>query len=224
MTMPCTRPRPACLDYNGVREISSPRARADASVTQLLQAMREGDGDALQALVPLLYEELRAIARQQRRAWRGDLTLDTTALVHEAYLKLVDQKRLAAESRAHFLALAAKAMRHILCNYSMGKRRLKRGGGVEHITFEEAADLVDRMRLSDDDVELLNALQDALVRLEAMDKRQADIVECRFFGGMSIEDTAIALDTSPATVKRQWTLARAWLYREMKRRLHVTPA
>jgi len=183
--------------------------------------MREGDGAALHALVPLVYDELRAIARQQRRAWQRDLTLDTTALVHEAYLKLVDQKRIAAESRAHFLALAAKAMRHILCNYSTGKRRLKRGGGVEHVTFEEAADLVDRLRLSDDDVELLNALQDALVRLEAIDKRQVAVVECRFFGGMSIEDTAVALNTSSATVKRQWTLARAWLYREMKRRLEL---
>jgi len=186
--------------------------------------MREGDAAALQALFPLVYDELRSIARKQRRAWHGNLTLDTTALVHEAYLKLVDQKRIVAENRAHFLALAARAMRHILCNYSTGKRRLKRGGGVEHVPFEDAADLVDRMRLSDDDVELLAALQEALVRLEAIDKRQADVVECRFFGGMSIEDTAIALDTSPATVKRQWTLARAWLYREMKRRLDVPRA
>lgn len=220
-SMPMPRPRPAYLDYSGAGEISSPRARSDVSITELLHAMRGGDDAALAALFPLVYDELRSVARQQRRAWRGDMTLDTTALVHETYLKLVDQKRIAAENRAHFLALAAKAMRHILCNYSASRRRLKRGGGAEHVTFDEAADVVDRMQLSDDDVDLLNALQESLDTLASIDKRQAEVVECRFFGGMSIDDTAIAFGTSPATVKRQWTLARAWLHREMKRHIQL---
>jgi RNA polymerase sigma factor (TIGR02999 family) len=213
----------AYLDYNGVVEISSrspsPSTGTDASVTQLLHAMQRGDSAALQALFPLVYDELRGIAHRQRRAWQGDLTLDTTALVHEAYLKLVDQKRISADSRAHFLGVAAKAMRHILCNYSKSKQRLKRGGGAEQVTFDDDADIAGQMHLTADDAELLEALDEALRKLEAIDKRQSEIVECRFFGGMSIEDTAVALAISPATVKRHWTLARAWLYREMKVRI-----
>jgi RNA polymerase sigma factor (TIGR02999 family) len=214
----------AYLDYNGDGEISSRTPGSDATVSQLLRAMQRGDSAALQTLFPIVYNELRSIARQQRRAWQGDLTLDTTALVHEAYLKLADQKRIAADSRAHFLGVAAKAMRHILCNYSKSKRRLKRGGGAEQVTFDDAADIVGQMHLTADDEELLEALDDALQKLEAIDKRQSEIVECRFFGGLSIEDTAAALDISPATVKRQWTLARAWLYREMKVRVPTSVA
>ncbi|HMC54558.1 MAG TPA: ECF-type sigma factor [Gemmatimonadaceae bacterium] len=193
-------------------------------MSQLLRAMREGDRAALQSLFPLVYDELRSVARQQRRAWQGDFTLDTTALVHEVYLKLLEQKRLSAENRAHFLGLAAKAMRHVLCNYSASKRRLKRGGGAEHVAFDDASDLVDAMQLSEADAGILDALDEVLAKLEAIDKGQSDVVECRFFGGMSIEDTATALGVSPATVKREWTLARAWLYREMKHQLPAMPA
>ena len=110
-------------------------------------------------------------------------------------------------------------MRHVLCNYSKNKRRLKRGGDVDHVTFDDEADFVGAMDLTDAQTEQLDALDAALRRLEQMDKRQSDIVECRFFGGMSIDDTAAALDASPATVKRHWALARAWLYREMQ--LHI---
>lgn len=215
------------LDYNGVGEISSRRVdptEPETSVARLLQDLRHGDSGALRALFPLVYHELRSVAHKQRRAWHGDLTLDTTALVHETYLRLVDQKRIAVESRAHFLGLAAKAMRQVLCNYSTNKRRLKRGGGAEHVTYDDAADIVMRMNLSDDDVGLLDSLNEALRKLEAIDKRQSEVVECRFFGGMSIEDTALALDVSPATVKRHWTLARAWLYREMQQRIPMPPS
>ena len=166
-----------------------------------------------------MYDELRAIARTQRRAWQGDLTLGTTALVHEAYLKLADQERVLAENRAHFLGVAAKTMRHILCNYSKARRRHKRGGDAVHITFDDDADVFNLTGLSDRQAELLESLDIALKKLEQVDKRLSDVIECRFFGGLSIDDTAAALDSSPATVKRHWALARAWLYREMKLQL-----
>lgn len=191
----------------------------DLSVTPLLNALADGDRDALHALIPLVYEELRTLARRQRRAWRGDLTLDTTALVHEAYLKLVDQARVSAASRAHFLAVASKAMRQILCNYAKHKRRHKRGGGIEHVSLDADAEAGPIPNLSDEHTAMLDTLNDALLALELVDKRQAEIVECRFFGGMSIDETAAALVLSPATVKRHWSLARAWLYREMKFRI-----
>ena len=213
--------RAAYLDYNRSVEISSPPVTTspEVSFTPLLDALARGERDALHTLFPLVYEELRAVARRQRRGWRGDLTLETTALVHEAYLKLVDQARVSAASRAHFLAVAAKAMRQILCNYAMHKRRLKRGGGIEHVPLDTDADVPEGPDLSDEHTAMLTALDDALRMLETVDRRQAEIVECRFFGGMSIDDTAEALATSPATVKRHWTLARTWLYREMKLRI-----
>lgn len=192
---------------------------SDSTITSLLRALRSGDRDALTALIPLLYDELRLAAQRQRRAWRGDLTLETTALVHETYLRLADQQRIEAGNRAHFLAVAAKTMRHVLCNYSTHKRRKKRGGGAEHVTFDDAADAFGLLDLSERETGLLDALDDALVKLDQVDERLSDVVECRFFGGMSIDDTAQALATSPATVKRRWALARAWLYREMKQQL-----
>jgi RNA polymerase sigma factor (TIGR02999 family) len=138
-------------------------------------------------------------------------------------LKLVDQKRIPADSRARFFAVAAKSMRHILCNYAKHRRRIKRGGDVAHVTFEEDVDVVHVIGISEEQTELLDALDDALRKLEQVDKRQSEIVECRFFGGMSIDDTAVALDASPATIKRHWALARAWLYREMKLRISAPP-
>ena len=187
-------------------------------------ALRAGDSAALGALVPIVYEELRAIARRQRRAWHGDLTLDTTALVHEAYLRLADQRRIDAESRGHFMAVAAKAMRHVLCNYSAHKRRHKRGGGAAHVTFDDDASVFNLLELSEQQTDLLDVLDEALRQLEGVDRRLSDVVECRFFGGLSIEETAAALDASAATVKRRWALARAWLYREMKQRLPMEGA
>jgi len=215
--------RPPTLNYNGVVKISSHPLghRSDPAIADLLRSMQRGDSAALTALFPLVYDELRAIARRQRRGWRGDLTLGTTALVHEAYLRLAEQERIPAESRAHFLGVAAKTMRHILCNYSQHRRRQKRGGDAVHVPFDEDADLFNLPDLSERQTELLESLDEALRRLEQVDRRLSDVVECRFFGGLSIDDTAAALDTSPATVKRHWALARAWLYREMKLRLPV---
>lgn len=188
-------------------------------VTNLLRELQVGNRAALGDLFPLVYNELRELAHRQRRRWRGDFTLNTTALVHEAYLKLADQTRLDIDNRAHFLGVAAKAMRHILCNYARDRRRKKRGGDLQRLTLEEIDALPQTLTLSQDQAAILVALDDGLKQLETVDKRLSDVVECRFFGAMSIEDTAAALALSPATVKRRWTLARSWLYRELQDQL-----
>ncbi len=190
----------------------------DDRVSTLVDAVAAGDRGALDALFPLVYEELSRLAHQQRRRWDGDFTLTTTALVHEAYLKLAGQRQLPAGSRAHFLAIAARAMRHILCNYARDRRRQKRGGGRPHLQLEEA-DAADRasIELSDDQADRLAGLDEVLRRFEGIAPRQCQVVECRFFGGMSVEETAAALDVSPRSVKRDWAFARAWLLRELQR-------
>lgn len=188
---------------------------AEPSITGLLHAVQRGDRAALDALLPLVYDELTVLAHRQRLSWHGDLTLNTTAVVHEAYLKLVGQKRLPAESRAHFFAVAAKAMRHILSNYSRDRHRQKRGGVVQHFSLDSQHELPGQLDLSEDQVDTVAALEEALQRLEQVAERQSRVVECRFFGGMSVEDTAAALGISLRTVKRDWSFARAWLRREM---------
>lgn len=186
-------------------------------VSTLVEALAAGDRDALDALFPLVYEELGRLAHLQRRRWDGNLTLTTTALVHEAYLKLAGQRQLPTGSRAHFLALASTAMRHILCNYARDRRRQKRGGDRPHQTFEEDEHAVGAMlELSAGQTDRLAALDKAMRRFEGIAERQCRVVECRFFGGMSVEDTAAALGVSPRSVKRDWAFARAWLLREMQ--------
>ena len=186
------------------------------TVANLLRELQAGNRAALGDLFPLVYDELRALAHRQRRRWHGDFTLNTTALVHEAYLKLVDQTRLDIDNRAHFLGVAAKAMRHILCNYARERRTIKRGGDLQRLPLAQMDALPEKVTLSQDQAAILVALDDALKQLQTVDIRLSDIVECRFFGAMSIEDTAAALALSPATVKRRWTLARSWLYRELQ--------
>lgn len=189
---------------------------AHETVTALLAAAEAGDRSALNSLFPLVYDELTLLARRQRKQWHGDLTLNTTALVHEAYLKVSDQKRLPVESRGHFFAVAAKAMRHILCNYARDRRRQKRGGEFTRVTLGDAAGAVE---LSDEQSDMLESLDEALQELARHAERPARVVECRFFGGMSVEDTAVALGISERTVKRDWMFARAWLKRQMQREL-----
>ncbi|HET9582239.1 MAG TPA: ECF-type sigma factor [Gemmatimonadota bacterium] len=189
-------------------------------MTRLLEDLRAGDRDAFDELFPLVYEELHRAAERERRRWEGDETLNTTALVHEAYLKLVDQATPQWVGRAHFLAVASTAMRQILINYAKRRSTAKRGGGTPPIPLHE----IEAALKGDGDPaeardEALAALGDSLRRLEALDGRQCRIVECRFFGGMTIQDTAEALDISPATVKRSWAAAQAWLYRDLKRSL-----
>lgn len=185
------------------------------TIAELLEAVADGDRAALNEVLPLVYDDLMSLAHRQRIAWRGDLTLNTTALVHEAWLKLADAKRLPAESRTHFLAVASKAMRHILCNYARDRRRLKRGGAVHHVTLDPIEARIADLDLSDDESETLAALDEALRRLERVAERQARVVECRFFGGLSVEETAAALGISSRSVKRDWSFARAWLAREI---------
>jgi len=185
------------------------------ALTDLLAGVARGDPAALNAIVPLLYDELSALAHRQRRRWDGDFTLTTTALVHEAYLKLATANRIPAESRAHFLGVAAKAMRHILCNHARDRQRLKRGGGQADLDLDAAGELPNGPDLSPEQAAAMAALADAMAQLEVVAERQCRVVECRFFGGMSVADTAAALGISERTVKRDWEFARAWLRREL---------
>lgn len=183
------------------------------TVTRLLAQLEGGNEAALEELFPIVYDELRSIARRHRRGWDGDTTIGTTALVHEAYLKLTGVEQVRATSRLHFLRVASRAMRQILSNYARDRRAMKRGGDVAHVPLEFAGE--DVMDAGQVDMDTVASLEEALTKLETVDQRLSEVVECRFYGGMSIEDTASALDVSPATVKRDWALAKAWLYREL---------
>lgn len=188
----------------------------DETVQSLLRDLRDGNRNAFDRLFPLVYEELRRIAGRQRRRWDGDESLNTTALVHEAYLRLAGTPSMAWVSQPHFLAVAARAMRQILLDHAKRRQAAKRGGGLRRIPLQEIeAALSGDGDPADARDDALIALNDALLRLEAHDARQSRIVECRFFGGMAINETATALGISAATVKRGWSMAQAWLYREL---------
>ena len=184
------------------------------NATELLLSLSRGNRAALNELVPLVYEELRAIARQRLRYERASHTLNTTGLVHEAYLKLIQLDRVQWQSRAHFLAIAAQAMRNILVSHARSRKRLKRGGGAPHAPLTEAEDL-PAAELPEGEADRILALDSALDRLAELNPRHARVVECRFFGGMNLEETAAALEFSPATIKRDWALLRRWLAREL---------
>ncbi len=179
-------------------------------VSQLLHAWSDGDREALDALLPLVYDELRRQAHRFLRRERQNHTLQTTALIHEAYLKLIEQNRVNWQNRAHFFAISANLMRRILVNYAKAKHRVKRGGDTENLPLDETILIVSDKRELD-----LLALDEALTRLAKMDERQAQIVELRYFSGLSIEETAEVLDISPVTVKRDWKMTKAWLHREL---------
>lgn len=189
--------------------------RKPSDVTRLLESVRTGNRDALDEVFGLIYEELKEVAGRQRRRWLGNYTLDTTGLVHEAYVRLVGQARLEAEGRAHFLALAARAMRHILCDYAREKSAKKRGGGLERLPIDAIDGHAIDHWFSDQESDVLLALDAALNRLGEVDERRARVVEQRFFGGLTVDETAAALGISPRTVKRDWVVAQAWLRREM---------
>ena len=180
---------------------------------RLLEELRDGDADALNRLLPLVYDELRAIARRELRRGRPGGTLDTTALVHEAYLKLVDRRCVQPADRAHFLGIAARAMRQVLVDRARRHATAKRGGDVQRVTFDEH--LVAGTLAADERAEALLALDEALTRLTALSARLGSVVECRFFGGLSEQETADALGVTTRTVRRDWVKARAWLHREL---------
>ena len=179
-------------------------------VTELLLKWKGGDQESLQALLPLVYSELRRLAQHHLRGERSDHTLQSTALVHEAYLRMVKPGSLRIESRGHFFALASQLMREILVDHARRRGAGKRDGGTR-MTLDEAAELSTSKT-----VDLL-ALDDALSQLSEMSPRQSRIVELRFFGGLSIAETSEFLAVSPATVEREWAVARAWLFREISR-------
>ena len=186
------------------------------AITDLLVEWSKGDQAALDQLLPLVYGELRRLARSYLRRERPDHTLQATALVHEAFLRLVDQHSVSWQNRAHFFGIASQMMRRILVNHALARRAAKRGGFAEKLSIDEAMGLEDRR-----EVDLIE-LDDALKELETLDPRQTRIVELRFFGGLSVEETAEVLDLSPATVKREWSTAKLWLRRRLdKSRLPV---
>jgi RNA polymerase sigma factor (TIGR02999 family) len=189
------------------------------SITSLLAAVRGGDREAFAHLFSLAYGKLRDISQAQRRRQPND-TLTTTALVHEAFIKLFGSGSLAFNDRAHFLAVAATAMRQILIGHARRNNAAKRGGGDTRRSFEEIEHaLATEAGFETPTSEALLALDRALEKLRDHSPRQCRIVECRFYGGMSIEETAAALEVSPATVKRDWSLAQAWLHREIRNNL-----
>jgi RNA polymerase sigma factor (TIGR02999 family) len=177
-------------------------------VTELLRQLSTGRPGAADDLLPVVYGELRRLAHRQLTAERAGHTLNTTALVHEAYLRL-GLDRISWHDRAHFFAVAARAMRRVLIDYAEARRAAKRGGGAAHVTLDETVP-APQHRIDD-----LLAIDEALNRLEQVDARQVMVVECHVFAGMSLEDTAVALGVSPATVSRDWALARAWLNRAL---------
>jgi RNA polymerase sigma factor (TIGR02999 family) len=181
------------------------------ALTGLLLAWRDGNDDALARLVPALEEELRRLARRYMRGERAGHTLQATALVNEAYMRLIDVRRVNWQNRAHFLAMAARVMRRILVEAARAKGYQKRGGRAVRVTFDESL-LVAAGSEHD-----LVKLDDALAALATVDERKSRVIELRFFGGLNIEETAAVLNVSPDTVKRDWRLARAWLWREMTR-------
>ena len=192
--------------------MEQPVGSGDAhKATGLLRAWGAGDAAALEQLIPLVHDELRRLARRFMGGERAGHTLQPTALVNEAYLRLVDLRQMRWQDRAHFLAMAARLMRRILVDAARSKGYRKRGGDAHRVSFDEALGVTDARG------EDLVALDEALTRFAAVSARRAEVVELRFFGGLSVEETAEALKVSPETVKRDWKLAKVWLLRELDR-------
>jgi RNA polymerase sigma-70 factor, ECF subfamily len=187
-------------------------------VTVLLSALTRGDDGAASRLIPVVYQELRKLAGAYMRREREDHTLQATALVHEAYLKLVEQRSVDWQSRAHFFGVAAQLMRRILIDHARGHGRQKRGGEQKKVSLDEALIFSEKQK------DELLAVDDSLNQLAKLDPRQARIVEMRFFGGLSVEETAEVLGVSPKTVKRDWSVAKAWLYADLKERYGIDAA
>ena len=184
---------------------------AVGEVTQLLADVQNGRPDAARHLMPLVYEELRRLAHGQMRRERSDHTLQATALVHEAYFRLVNQPERTWQNRTHFIRIAAQVMRRMLIDYARARRTAKREGGLQRVALEEP------LLVAEEQSDQLLALNEALERLAEFDPRQSRVVELRFFGGLTVVETAEALGMSAKTVKRDWNVARAWLHREVKK-------
>ncbi|HEY0460827.1 MAG TPA: sigma-70 family RNA polymerase sigma factor [Pyrinomonadaceae bacterium] len=184
--------------------------RKSQEITVFLKAWSGGNREAADRLMQLVYKELRKLAAKYLQKQHSDHTLQPTALVHEAYMKLIDASQVDWQDRAHFFAVAAQTMRHILVDHARAATADKRGGGVQKIALDEAVSFSEKQ-----DIDLI-ALDEALQQLAEQDATQSRIIELRFFGGLTVEETAAVLKISPATVKREWAMARAWLYRQIK--------
>lgn len=195
--------------------------RSQETIARLLEGLGRGDRTAVDELFAKVYDELKGLAHRQRARWSQDYTMNTTALVHEVYVKLVGQSKIDTDGRAHFQALAARAMRHVLCNYARERGALKRGGGLERVQVDDGGDGLDRLEASGTPTtkvgseNLLCDLDRALTELERSRPRASRVVECRFFGGMTVEETAAAVGASQRSVKRDWAMAQAWLHRAL---------
>jgi RNA polymerase sigma factor (TIGR02999 family) len=182
----------------------------NSRITELLQAHQSGNAHALDELIPLVYDQLIVVARNRMRAERNDHTLCTREIVHEAYLRMIDFDRIDWKNRYHFFGIASQVMRNILVNYAIRKNALKRGGDLHKVTLgEREAEAIDLHELL--------SVHHAMERLGDKDERQMRVVECRYFGGLTIEETSRALDISEPTVSRDWNMARAWLNRELNK-------
>jgi RNA polymerase sigma-70 factor (ECF subfamily) len=197
--------------------MSDKSSDVDSEFNELLSAWSGGDDDAQQQLIPLVYEELRKVAHRYMRWERPGHTLQTTALVHETYLRLLESRRVRWQNRSHFLAISAQLMRRILVDFARSRNALKRGAGAPRVPLDES-----RHQDADSTVDF-EALDDVLDALSTFDARKARVVELRFFGGLGVEETAHVLDVSTDTVRRDWKLARAWLLRELSEGAPVVP-
>ena len=191
------------------RPVTESPVNSANQVTQLLVSWGNGDQQSLESLIPLVYDELRRQARRYLRRERPDHTLQSSALVHEVYVRLIDQRQANWHNRSQFFGVAAQLMRRILVDHARSRGAVKRGAGVTKLAIAEEVAAIEMQNVD------LIALDTSLTKLEQIDPQQCRIVELRFFSGLSIEDTADALSISPATVKRDWAMAKAWLYREM---------
>ena len=194
------------------------RVPDSGDITGLLKAWRNGDGQALEQLTPLVYAQLQAQARRHMRNERTGITLQSTALVHEVYLRLIDANDVEWRDRVHFFALSAQIMRRILIDAARARTAAKRGGAAVRVSHSSAVDLDQIPTPASDGAASLVALDDALEELAKIDPRRAKVIELRYFGGLSVDETAAALEVSPQTVMRDWRLARAWLARELNAR------
>ena len=191
------------------RPVTESPVNSANQVTQLLVSWGNGDQQSLESLIPLVYDELRRQARRYLRRERPDHTLQSSALVHEVYVRLIDQRQANWHNRSQFFGVAAQLMRRILVDHARSRGTVKRGAGVTKLAIAEEVAAIEMQNVD------LIALDSSLTKLEQIDPQQCRIVELRFFSGLSIEDTADALSISPATVKRDWAMAKAWLYREI---------
>lgn len=204
------------IRHRELHNVRTPPPLQTGQVTQWLTRLRDGDSEALDRLLPILYDELRVLARHHLRRERADHTLGATALVHEAYFRLAGQTTLRPQDRGQFFAFASQSMRRVLVDHARARKRIKRGGGLQPVPLSEVTEI-----MSESEADEILSLNDALDRLQVASERGARVVELRYFGGLTLEETAEAIGVSVKTVQRDWMVARAWLRKEVEADLRV---